>query len=146
MGRGSRRNRFSNSCLCLHPYPVSQIRAFLIGFPGGNLSANAGDIRQASLIPGSGRSPGGGHGYPFQYSYFQNPTDRGAWSAIVHGAAKSWKCPVPAGYLLSSWVTVPFSTQSSPCFTAFLGFSIFVWRVVTLPLLSYSIRRLSPVV
>ena len=42
------------------------------------------------MIPGSGRSPGGRHGNPLQYSYLQNPMDRGAWWATVHGVAKSW--------------------------------------------------------
>ena len=55
-----------------------------------NLLANAGDIRDAGLIPGLGRSPGGEHGNPFQYSCLGNPTDRGAWWATVHGVAKSW--------------------------------------------------------
>ena len=41
------------------------------------------------LIPGSGRSPGEGHGNPFQYSCLENPMDRGAWWATVHGVAKS---------------------------------------------------------
>ena len=41
------------------------------------------------LIPGSGRSPREGHGYPVQYSCLENPMDRGAWQAIVHGVAKS---------------------------------------------------------
>ena len=40
-----------------------------MGFPGG-ISANAGDIRDAGSIPGLGRSPGGGHGNPIQYSFF----------------------------------------------------------------------------
>ena len=40
------------------------------------------------LIPGSGRSPGKGNGYPLQYSYLGNPMDRGAWWATVHGLAK----------------------------------------------------------
>ena len=40
-------------------------------------------------IPGSGRSPGGGHGNPLQYSCLENPTDRGAWLAVVHGVTKS---------------------------------------------------------
>ena len=44
-----------------------------------NLPANAGDIRDMSLIPGSGRSPGGGHGNPLQYSCLGNILDRGAW-------------------------------------------------------------------
>ena len=41
--------------------------------------ANAGDVREAGLIPGSGRSPGGKHGNSLQYSCLENPTDRGAW-------------------------------------------------------------------
>ena len=49
-----------------------------------NLPANAEDIRDAGLIPGSGRSPGEGHGNPLQYSYLENPVDRGAWQAMVH--------------------------------------------------------------
>ena len=55
-----------------------------------NLPANAGDIRNARLIPGSGRFPGGGHGNPLQYSGLEKPMDRGAWWATVHRAAKSW--------------------------------------------------------
>ena len=51
--------------------------------------ANAGDIRDVGLIPGSGRSPGGGHGNPLQYSCLESPTDRGAWQAAVHGVAES---------------------------------------------------------
>ena len=50
---------------------------------------NVGDTEDVGLIPGSGRSPGGGHGSPFQYSCLENPMDRGAWWATVHGAAKS---------------------------------------------------------
>ena len=44
-----------------------------------NPPANAGDVRDAGLIPGSGRAPGGGHGKPLQYSCLENPMDRGAW-------------------------------------------------------------------
>ena len=51
-----------------------------------NVPANAGD---AGLIPESGRSPGGGNGNPLQYSCLENPMDRGAWGATVHGVAKS---------------------------------------------------------
>ena len=56
-----------------------------------NLPASAGDSRDAGSIPGSGRSPGGGLGHPLQYSCLENPIDRGAWQAIVHGVAKSQK-------------------------------------------------------
>ena len=55
-----------------------------------NPPANAGDARDVGLIPGSGRSPGGGHGNSHQYSCLENPMDRGAWLATVHGVAKSW--------------------------------------------------------
>jgi len=51
--------------------------------------ANAGDIRDTGLIPGSGRSPGGGHGNPLQYSCPENSTDRGIWWTTVHRVAKS---------------------------------------------------------
>ena len=54
-----------------------------------NLLANAGDTSNAGLIPGSGRSPGGGHGNPLQNSCLENPMEGGAWKAIVHGVAKS---------------------------------------------------------
>ena len=53
-----------------------------------NLPANAGDIRDTGLIPGWERSPGGGKSNPLQYSCLENPMDRGAWWAIVHGAIK----------------------------------------------------------
>ena len=54
-----------------------------------NSSDNAGDVKDTHRISGSGKSPGGGHGNPFQYSYLDNPIDRGAWWAIVHAVAKS---------------------------------------------------------
>ena len=54
-----------------------------------NLPANAEDIRDMGSISGSGRSAGGGHGNPLQYFCLENPRDRGAWRATVHGVAKS---------------------------------------------------------
>ena len=56
-----------------------------------NLPANAGDPRDADLIPGSGGPPGGGHGNPHQYSCLKNPMDREAWRATVHRVTKSRK-------------------------------------------------------
>ena len=53
-----------------------------------NLPAKAGDLRDVDLIPGSGRSPGGGNGNPVQYSCVENSTERGAWQAKVHGFAE----------------------------------------------------------
>ena len=49
-----------------------------------NQSVNAGDIRDLGLTPGLGRSPGGGHGNPLQYSCLENPMDRGACQATGH--------------------------------------------------------------
>ena len=59
-------------------------------FPGGSVgkvsASNAGD---PGSIPGPGKSPGEGNGNPLQYSGLENPMDRGAWWAIVHGVSKS---------------------------------------------------------
>jgi len=55
------------------------------GSDGKEFACNAGDT---SSIPGSGRSPGEGNGYPLQYSCLGNPMDRGAWQAMVHVVAK----------------------------------------------------------
>ena len=75
-------------CYCvllLRPFPPPSL-----GLPGGSegkeTACNAGDL---GTIPGSGRSPGGGNGNPLQYSCLENPMDRGAWWATVHGVAKS---------------------------------------------------------
>ena len=61
------------------------------GFPDGStgkeFTCRAGDM---DSIPGSGRSPGGRNGNPLQYSCLENPMDRGAWWATVHGVTKSW--------------------------------------------------------
>ena len=75
------------------------------GFPGGSdgkeSACNAGD---PGSIPGSGRSPG--DGYPLQYSCLENPMDRRAWQATVHGVTKSW-----------TWLS-----------NTFTFFSIFIYR------------------
>ena len=55
-----------------------------------NSPVSAGDPRDVDLIPGSGRSPGGGHGNPLQYSCPENPMDRGAWRTAVHSIAQTW--------------------------------------------------------
>ena len=54
-----------------------------------NPPANAGDLRDSGSTPGSGRSPGGGHRNPLQYSCLENPMDRGAWRATVHSVAQN---------------------------------------------------------
>ena len=55
-----------------------------------NPTANAGDVRDWGFTPGSGRSSGGGHSNPLQYSCLENPMDRGLWQATVHGVTKGW--------------------------------------------------------
>ena len=64
--------------------------SYVFGLPwwlsGKESACNAGDL---GWIPGSGRSPGGGPGNPLQYSCLENPMDRGAWWAAVHGVTKS---------------------------------------------------------
>ena len=64
----------------------------IYGFPGGSmveyLPANAEEAGDVDLIPGSGRSPGGGNGNPPQYSCLGDPMDRGAWQATMHRVAK----------------------------------------------------------
>ena len=68
------------------------IRASQVVFVVKYLPTNAGDIRDADLIIGSGKSPGAGHGNPLQYSCLENPMDREAWWATVHTVAKSQRC------------------------------------------------------
>ena len=55
-----------------------------------NPAVNAGDGKDVDLIPGPGRSPGGGHGNPLQYSRLENLMDRGVWQATVHRVTRNW--------------------------------------------------------
>ena len=55
-----------------------------------NPTANTGDVRDMGLIPGLGRSPGGGNGNPLQYSCLEKSMDRGAWRATVLGGPRNW--------------------------------------------------------
>ena len=71
--------------LCL----VETILGFQVVLVVKNPPAEARDIRHAGRIPGSGRSPRGGHGNPLQYSCLGNPMDRGAWRDSVHRVTKS---------------------------------------------------------
>ena len=68
--------------------PLTEERASQVGLLVKNLPANAGDSGDSGLIPGRGGSHEGGNGNPLQYSCLENPTDRGAWWATVHGMAK----------------------------------------------------------
>ena len=73
--------------ICLFIYiHVCVCTGFSGGLDGKEPACNAGDL---GSIPGLGRSPGEGNGYPLQYSCLENPMDRGAWQATVHGVAKS---------------------------------------------------------
>ena len=76
-----------------HMYHICHILYEHIGFSGGSdgkeCVCNSGEARNTGLIPGSGRSPGEGNGYPLQYSCLENSVDRGAWWVTVHGTAKS---------------------------------------------------------
>ena len=69
--------------LCSLPFGTSQVVLVVKNPP-----ASAGDARDTGLIPESGRSPGEGNGNPLQYSCLENPMDRGAWQATVHGGHK----------------------------------------------------------
>ena len=89
------------TCLSLHQTVTRAMGPIWLGIStqdlykalwlGGKESAcNAGATGNTGSIPGSGRSPGEGHGNPLQYSCLENPMDRGAWCVTVHGVAKSW--------------------------------------------------------
>ena len=68
-------------------YPALSVE---LGFPGGSGGKEAAcNVVDPSSILGSRRSPGEGNGNPLQYSYLENPVDRGAWWATVHGVAKT---------------------------------------------------------
>ena len=67
-----------------HPF---LLLCFLIGSDSKESACNVADL---GSIPGLGRLPGGGHGNPLQYSWLDNPMDRGSWWATVHRVAKSW--------------------------------------------------------
>ena len=61
-----------------------------VGLVVKNPPANAADLRDTGSIPGWGRSLGGGHGSPLQYSCLENPTERGTWWAMVNRVTQSW--------------------------------------------------------
>ena len=77
-----------------------------MGFPGGSeVKASAWNVGDPGSIPGLGRSPGEGTGNPLQYSCLENPMDRGAWWATVHGVTKS-----------RTRLSVSIFNPSTPCF------------------------------
>ena len=117
------------------------------GFPGSsavkNSPANAGDLRDAGLIPGSGRSPGEGHGNPLQYSCLENPTDRGAWQVAVYRVAQSWtrlkRHSMQAHHHPRNKEEDPFSAVARPGEER--GNVPSLWEDTTLPSGSPSLRR-----
>ena len=95
---------------------VLEIGTWPSGFPGGalvkNPPANAGEARDASLIPGLGRSPGVGNDNPLQYSCMKNSMDRGACWAIVHEVTKSGT-QLTQLLLVNTFTTLLSSSRSS---------------------------------
>ena len=85
-----------------------------------NPPANAGDGRHAGSIPGLGRAPGGGNGNPLQYFCLENPIDRGAWQATVHGVTKS---QIQLKQLISAQLNLPRRSVSGLCTTLGVAFS-----------------------
>ena len=78
-------------CIYFPPFSLYDPSFFSCGFPGGSDGkASAYSAGNPGLIPGLGRSPGEGNGNTLQYPCLENPLDRGAWQAAVHGVAKSW--------------------------------------------------------
>ena len=79
---------------CFYSYPLTDL--YIKGLHlsihelGASQVANAGDIGDLGLIPGSGRSPGEEHDNPLRYSCLDKPMDRGVWWATVHGVTNSW--------------------------------------------------------
>ena len=86
-----------------------------MGFPHGSVGQesthSAGDAGEMGLIPGMGRSPGGRHGNPLQYSCLENPMDRGDWWAIVYRVKESDMTE----WLTLHFFTVPFSSVAQSC-------------------------------
>ena len=105
-----------NLLFSLYPWAVLAVK---------NAPANAGDIRGMGSIPGLGKSPGGGHGDLLQCSCLENPMDRGAWQASIHGVAESQTClntnaeERGSGFCLESWTAffkiLLEDPQRSPC-------------------------------
>ena len=101
------------------------------GLPGGrvekNLPANARDIGNMDLIPGSGRSPGGRNGNPLQYSCLESPMDRGAWQVTVHGITESDTSEHAYTYTWSkAKIHIKVNSEKAP-------FHSFIDMVITLP-------------
>ena len=98
------------SPLCPHPAFCALMRIFHLHPGGSDGKESACNVGQLGSIPGSGSSLGEGNGNPLQYSYLENPMDRGAWQATVHGVTKSRT-------QLSNYHTHTFNSASTPART-----------------------------
>ena len=94
-----------------------------MGFPGGSVVKNLPAMLELQgvmgLIPGSGRSSGGGHGNLFQYSWLENPTDWGTWKTTVHGVAKIWT--------LLKWFGMAGASSEKRKWVLNIHINIFAW-------------------
>ena len=101
------------------------------GFPGGSdckeSTYNAGN---PSSIPGSGRSPGEGNDNPFQYSWLENSTDKGAWQAIVCGVAIAITLHGGIGVEISWLNRRPFSLHNSISGFFFFFYKVFIYLFI----------------
>ena len=92
-GKGQFSLQFQRKAMTKNALTTAQLQSshtLVKGFPGGSeVKTSACNMGDLGSIPGSGRSPGEGNGNPLQYSCPENPMDRGAWWATVHGVAKS---------------------------------------------------------
>ena len=79
----------STAYLCQSAHITASFRVSQVALVIKDLPASAGDIREAGLIPASGRSLGEGNDNPLQHSCLKNPMDRGAWQATVNGVTNS---------------------------------------------------------
>ena len=95
-----------------------------VGLVVKDLPANAGDTRDTGLIPGFGRSPGGGHGNPLQYSCLENPMDRRALQAIVHRVTESDM--TEATWYTRTHTFIPLSTQFLSLILDLLKFLLYI--------------------
>ena len=117
-----------------------------------NLSANVGDLRDVGLILGSGRSPGGGNGNPLQYPCLENPMDRGALRATVHGITKNghnWSnlaqhstlCDLWSGFILEKRnLSMDQYWGCRSC--SFQGISLICWACFSDVMISPGLRKL----
>ena len=100
-----------------------------------NPPANVGDVKDVGSIPGSGRSPEGGHSNPFQYSCLENPIDRGPWWATGHMVTKSQTRLKELNTRTHShthtyiWLLWELGDKESACQCRRCGFNLWSWKI-----------------